>query len=233
MSSWIHKTKLWEDVANQIIERIRSQEWDVGMKLPSEFELAGMFGVSRDTVRLAIKLLQVYGVIHSRSGSGNYVAERAQIALETKELAAVLAEPDILYSLVQARFVLEPQLAALAAHHAQDREIDRLFFIVSQMEQKEERHSLMTYGYHFHQAVAEYSHNQILVGFYQSVASQLRGVRVLETLTLDTFLKGIEEHKAIARAIAERDGTLAKQLMRSHLKKDYADYLEGSELLEM
>ena len=54
----------------------------------------------------------------------------------------------------------------------------------------------------------------------------------MESLTLETFLEGIEEHRAIARAISQRDDALAKQLMRSHLKKDYALYLQRPEILE-
>jgi len=232
MSDSIYRTKLCEDVADRIIERIRSQQWAVGMKLPSEPELAALFDVSRATVRSAVKSLQLSGVLRSRSGSGTYVADSAPVVLETKELAAVMADPQNLPSLVQARYILEPQLAALAAKNAVADEVAQLFDILHTMEQNRDRHSLMTHGYRFHQAVAKFSHNQVLYGFYQSAASQLRGLRVLDSLTLDIFLDGIGEHRAIAKAISEGDGALAKQLMRSHLKKDYAAYLERLDVLE-
>ena len=90
----------------------------------------------------------------------------------------------------------------------------------------------MANGYRFHQAVAEFSHNNVLFGFCQSAAGQLRGMRVLDSLTLETFLDGIREHRAIAEAIQDRDDALAKQLMRSHLRKDYAPYLEKPEVLD-
>lgn len=232
MSNYIQRTKLWEDVADQMIERIRTGRWEVGMKLPSEPEIAELFGVSRATVRSAIKLLQISGILRSRSGSGTYVADSAPAALETRELALVMSDPENLSSLVQTRYILEPQLAALSAGKASPSEVRRLFEIVTLMEQNQDRHSLMTYGYQFHQAVAKYSHNQVLFGFYQSVARQLRGLRVLDSLTLEIFVEGIDEHRAIAKAIAERDEALAKQLMRSHLRKDYGAYLERPEMLE-
>lgn len=232
MSDSIYRTKLCEDVADRIIEHIRSQQWAVGMRLPSEPELAALFDVSRATVRSAVKSLQLTGVLRSRSGSGTYVADSAPVVLETKELATVMADPQNLPSLVQARYILEPQLAALAAKNATADEIAQLFDILHTMEQNRDRHSLMIHGYRFHQAVAKFSHNQVLYGFYQSAASQLRGLRVLDSLTLEIFLDGIDEHRAIAKAIAEGDGALAKQLLRSHLKKDYAAYLERSEVLE-
>lgn len=232
MSEAIQRTKLREDVAERIIEDIRSQKWAVGDKLPSEPELAALFDVSRATVRAAVKSLQLSGVLRSRGGSGTYVAESALVALEALELASVMADPRNLRSLVQTRYILEPQLAALAAQNATREEAASLFSILETMEQNRDRHSLMARGYQFHRAVAEYAHNQVLLGFYQSVAGQLRGLRVLDCLTLETFLEGIREHRAIAEAIRAKDDALAKQLMRSHLKKGYAPYLERTDILE-
>lgn len=232
MSDSIHRTKLCEDVSNHIIERIRSQQWVAGGKLPSESELAALFDVSRSTVRSAVKSLQLSGILRSRAGSGTYISESAHMILETKELACVLSDPQNLYSLVQARYILEPQLAALAAKNATAEEVQQLFQILQAMKEKPDRHSLMANGYRFHQSVAEFSHNSVLFRFYQSAASQLRGLRVLDSLTLEVFLEGINEHQAIAKAIADGDDALAKQLMRSHLKKDYGPYLERLEVLE-
>lgn len=232
MNDSIYRTKLCEDVADRICERIRTQQWTAGMKLPAEPELAQRFDVSRATVRSAIKSLQLAGILHSRRGSGTYVADSSVLVLETRELASVMADPQNLYSLVQTRYILEPQLAALAAQNASAEEANQLLDILRDMELHHDRHSLMTHGYRFHQAVAEFSHNQVLYGFYQSVAGQLRGLRLLDSLTLDTFIEGINEHRAIAIAIAEHDDTLAKHLMRAHLKKDYCAYLDNPEALE-
>ena len=232
MSEYIYRTKLSEDVAKRMIEHIRSQQWEAGSKLPSEPELAELFGVSRETVRTAVRMLQKSGLLYSKRGSGTYVTERALAVLESKELAMLLETPRSIYALVQARYVLEPQLSALAVENATQEELRELFETLELMEKHLDRHSLMTYGYRFHQLVAKASHNQVLYSFYQSIASQLRGLRVLEDLTLETFLKGIDHHRAIANAISDRNGALAKELMRAHLKKDYGDYLTCPDLLE-
>ncbi len=232
MSDGIQRTKLCEDVADCITENIRSQKWKAGTKIPSEPALAEALGVSRATVRTAVRLLQLSGILRSRAGSGTYVQENASAILESRELAVVMSEPQNIYELLQARCLLEPQLCALAALNATEGEIQHLFSILQEMEQCRDRHTLMAYGYRFHQAVAEFSHNKILYGFCRSIASQLRGLRVLETLTLDTFLKGIEEHRAIADAIKARDDSLAKARMLEHLKKDYTTYLDKQTVLE-
>lgn len=232
MSDRIYRIKLCEDVSNRIIERIRTRQWTEGIRLPSEVMLAELFDVSRSTVRAAVKSLQFAGVLRSRSGSGTYVAESAALVLETRELASVMADPQNLFSLVQTRYILEPQLAALAARNATKEEVETLFEILKDMEKDCNRHCLMSNGFRFHQAVAKFSHNEVLYGLYQSVAWQLRGLRSLDALTLEVFLEGIEEHRAVAEAIRKKDGPLAKVLMRSHLKNDYAQYLENYEILE-
>ena len=232
MSDGIQRTKLCEDVANRITENIRSQRWKEGTKIPSEPTLAEMFEVSRATVRTAVKLLQLSGVLRSVAGSGTYVNENASAILESRELAAVMSEPQNVHELLQARLIIEPQLCALAAQNATDGEIERLFLILGCMEKCQDRHALMAYGYQFHQTVAELSHNKILYGFCQSISSQLRGLRVLEKLTLDTFLKGIEEHREIADAIRSRSDSLARELMLEHLKRDYNGYLEKNDIFE-
>jgi GntR family transcriptional repressor for pyruvate dehydrogenase complex len=232
MNDQIYRLKLWEEVSEQILTKIRSQQWPSGTKLPSEADLAKMFDVSRATVRSAVKNLQFSGVLRTRSGSGTYVSDTASMVLETKDLALVMADPENLNALVQTRYILEPQMAALAACKATAQEVDQLFTIVHAMEQDSDKHTLMTHGYLFHQAVAQFSHNQVLYGFFQSAARQLRGLRVLDSLTLEIFLDGIQEHHAIAEAIAARNPALAKELMQLHLKKDYAQYLQGIDLLD-
>jgi len=232
MSDAIHRTKLSEDVAELILSRIRSRLWTEGTRLPSEPELAALFDVSRATIRSAIHSLQLSGILYSRSGSGTYVSDSAQLILETKDLALIMADPENLFSLVQARYILEPQLAALAAKNATKDEVSILYEIIQKMEQDHNKHALMSNGYQFHQTVAQLSHNRVLYGFFLSAANQLRGLRVLDSLGLETFLEGIEAHKAIACAIYDGDAALAKQLMRSHLKKDYLQYLDRAEILD-
>lgn len=232
MNDTIHRTKLREDVEILIVERIRSGQWRAGSRLPSETALAEQFLVSRSTIRSAVKSLQLSGILRSKNGSGTYVTDNASTALENRELACVLSHPTGAQQLVQARYILEPQLAALAAKNASVSETEELFSILSRMEQQQDRHALMTDGYLFHQKIAQISHNTVLFDFYRSIAAQLRGLRVLESLTLKTFLEGVEDHRAIACAIQNRNDGLAKQLMRVHLKKDYGSYLPQASLLE-
>lgn len=225
MSGPIFRIKLYEEVANQIRERIRLEQWRAGERLPAEGELAKEFDVSRSTVREAVRSLQMSGLLRSRAGAGTYVAESAPMILLTRELADIMSDPDHLHDLVRARLLLEPQLAALAAAKATPAEKDALLRMVDRMEQETDRFGLMTQGHAFHMALAAASHNVVLNGFYQSAASQLRSMRVLESLTLEIYRQGVEDHRQIARAVAASDSSGAMEAVASHLAKDYAEYL--------
>lgn len=226
MSASIHRIKLYEDVANHIADNIRAGTWGPGTRIPTEAELASHFDVSRSTVREAIKSLQIAGILHSRSGSGTYVCGSAPLVLHTKELMSLMIDADSLHELVQARIILEPELAALAAKQAAEEDLSVLRQTVSDMQAQKDRLSLMQLGYLFHQQLADSSHNRILAGFYHSAASQLRAMRVLDSLTLEVYLDGIADHLAILRAVEMHDSDLARTCMLHHLTKDYAQYLD-------
>lgn len=221
----IVRTKLYEDVTNRMIDCIRLEQWEPGGRIPSEAALAQTFDVSRSTVREAVKSLQTAGLLRSRAGSGTFVSEGAPLVIQTRELARIMADPSALRELVQARYVLEPQLAALAAEHASEAEIDGLFATLARMRSKKNRFELMSIGHQFHLELAHAAHNRVLEGFYRSAAGQMRSMRVLESLTLEVYLDGVGDHSAIAEAIRMRDAALAAERMREHLKKDYGAYL--------
>lgn len=221
----IVRTKLYEDVTNRMIDCIRLEQWEPGGRIPSEAALAQTFDVSRSTVREAVKSLQAAGLLRSRAGSGTFVSEGAPLVIQTRELARIMADPSALRELVQARYVLEPQLAALAAEHASEAEINGLFATLARMRSKKSRFELMSIGHQFHLELAHAAHNRVLEGFYRSAAGQMRSMRVLESLTLEVYLDGVSDHCAIAEAIRMRDAALAAERMREHLKKDYGAYL--------
>ena len=164
------------------------------------------------------------GIHRSKAGSGTFVTERAPMILLTRELADIMSDPDHLHDLVRARYLLEPQLAALAAQKATPDEKTALLELVDRMRREEERFGLMSLGHRFHMELAAMSHNVVLNGFYQSAANQMRSMRVLDTLTLVVYRLGVEEHRHIAEAVAAGDAETAMEAMKVHLKNDYAEY---------
>ena len=187
MSETIQRTKLYEDVTERMLDHIRTETWAPGTKIPPEVELAKLFDVSRCTIREAVKSLQIAGFLRSRAGSGTFVSERAPTLLQTQALAGIMADPAALRELVQARYILEPQLAQMAAQAATEEEIRGLFAILDRMKRGQTRFELMSVGHQFHLSLAQLAHNRVLYGFYVSAASQMRSMRVLESLTLEVY----------------------------------------------
>ena len=217
----ISRTKLFEDVSERIMEMIRSEEYPAGTRLPSEQQLAQRFEVSRNTVRGAIRSLTILGLLRSINGSGTFVSERANVILEAQALASIMAHPDALLELVQARCVLEPQLAAMAARAASREEIDRLFEIVDRMRGVEDHTAQINIGFSFHLELARMAHNRILLGFYTSSAKQLRDMRLLGFPVPHDYARSTEDHLRIAEAIASRDPDLSQHQMRHHITLCY------------
>ena len=217
----ISRTKLFEDVSERIMEMIRSEECPSGTRLPSEQHLAERFEVSRNTVRGAIRSLTILGLLRSVNGSGTFVSERANLILEAQALAALMAHPDAMSELVQARYVLEPQLAAMAARSASREETDRLFEIVRRMRGIEDRTTQINIGFSFHLELAKMARNRVLLSFYTSSAKQLRDMRLLGFPVLHDYAHSTEDHLRIAEAVASGDSELACSQMRHHLFNCY------------
>lgn len=89
-----NKTLKYLELSNWILNRIKSGEYNSGMKLPSEYELSTKFGVSRQTVRRAISNLEHDGLVQSRQGSGNYICDLASSRKSTMIIALIITYVD-------------------------------------------------------------------------------------------------------------------------------------------
>ncbi len=157
----IHSTP--EALVEQILAQIKSGHLRPGDCLPSQRELARMFGVGLGSVREALKVLHVMGCIHVQRGKGTYVAEDAlAIRNETSTIDHAL-EAMSLAELMKARQVVESGAAGLAADKADAENIRQLRTITSRMRAS----SLYSPDYYdndfqFHLAVADASQNRAI-----------------------------------------------------------------------
>ena len=223
----IVKNKLYEDVSSQIVEMIKTDSWPEGSRIPTEAELASMFRVGRNSIREAVKSLQLSGILLSSPGLGTFVTPNALQKIRNTELLGMLSNEEYLTDLIETRLVLETRLARLAALRATPESIIRLEKTLEEMRKCESKQVLSEQGFLFHTEIAEISGNRILTGFYRSIASQLLSQRNLDFLTLEIYRRDIGEHEAILNAIREHDGEKAMVLMERHLQNDYKRYLEG------
>ena len=122
----IKKTRIYEEVVNQIHELIREGKLKAGDQLPSERELAETFKVSRASVREALRALETQGLVVSRTGTGTFVAD-LPIELLVAPLASLLIKhKKALADIFETRRLIEPRIASLAAERVTDRDIEQV-----------------------------------------------------------------------------------------------------------
>src|SRR5262245_40730141 len=122
----IRKTRIHEEVFSQIHELIKAGRFKAGDQLPSERELAETFKVSRTSVREALRALESQGLIVSRTGMGNFVADMPVESLVGPLARLLIDEKKALADIFEMRKLIEPQIAALAAERATKSDIAQL-----------------------------------------------------------------------------------------------------------
>lgn len=223
----IEPRKLYLQIADQIMERVGDGRLPPGSKLPAERELATQMGVSRPSVREALIVLELLGVVEIRIGHGTFIMGKAA-SLETLESAKMVSPLDLL----EARATIESNVAVLVARKWVEGTIDEQAFkktyeITEQMKQivtdgdrVEEFYGL---GLGFHKALAEASNNDVLaevVGSLVEATSHplwaLINKKILENRSARD--EQIQEHEAILIAVQRGDGEVAAGAMRHHIE---------------
>ncbi|HEY0246853.1 MAG TPA: GntR family transcriptional regulator [Gryllotalpicola sp.] len=205
---------LSEQIAEQLRRRIASGEFPVGARLPTELELTRELGVSRNSVREALRSLVHAGLLRARAGDGTYVAA-------TSELAPTLArrlELDAAADVAEVRLLLEREGARLAAVRATDAQLAGLRQILAARDAARDFVGYAAADIAFHHALLEASGNVLLAELYRGTGgieeSVLRitpfdsdfAVFSVTALELDrahhTVLAAIDAHDADAAATA-------------------------------
>ena len=218
---------LTKQLMNAIISSIESGELATGAKLPPEAELAESFRVSRNSLREALKTLDTFGIIESIHGQGTFVSQNAIQRIPNIDVLQLLSDNDDLQSLLDARLVLEPGIARLAATRRIDADIDRLSESLDTFVSNSHGLSSM-----FHIRVSEAANSPVLHGFLQTIFQKLIHTPyplLQEKLLTDQHDDEIREHKEILDAIIEKDGDAAQELMHMHLKKRFKLLTEKNE----
>lgn len=124
----IKKTSFSDLVCQSLQSQIASGKLKEGDKLPSENDMAAMFGVSRLTVRLAIQKLNAMGVLETRQGSGTYV-KHFSFEKYLADASLLFEESGDMEDICEFRRMLEPKCAELAVKNASKAEVDELFVL--------------------------------------------------------------------------------------------------------
>lgn len=232
----IEPRRLYRQIADQIRVLIRSGEFLPGERLPPERDLARQLGVSRPSVREALIALEVEGRVEVRIGSGVYVLGRDLAGDRDSEGTLMSAAPAATvtdagaeagpFELLRARYTIESECAALAARAAKRAQLAAIEDALAMMEQAFDAGEAPLDGDRlFHLRVAEATVNGALVAVVKMLWAQRQGplYQRLEHHydTPALWQAAIAEHRAILKAIAERDVGGARAAMQRHLNRAY------------
>lgn len=210
--------RLSHEVADHIRMLIRDGQLKPSDKLPNEFELTGLFGVSRPTVREAIRSLVSQNILVVHRGRGTYVADDPGIVADPLGLG-LLADANLRYSLVEARLVIEPGVARLAAENAEQADLDRIETYITEMEQIVDEHKVsMSIELEFHRSIAQASKNPVIMRIIPVIMDSIINTYKDAKRTSADHERALEEHRRIFHAIRRRDGRSAEEAMRNHLE---------------
>lgn len=191
-----------------------------GDKLPPERELAEIFGVSRSSVRDAIRVLEVQGLVEPRHGDGTVVREIPIDRLVRPLADAVSAGKDRLADLFDMRKMLEPPLARAAAFRATDEDVRALEQIVEhQTGRARAGEFALEDDTEFHYRIAVAAKNQVVLRIMDTLMDLLRDSRARSLQGAGRAEKSLEGHRRILDAITRRDPEAAAQQMRRHIEE--------------
>ncbi len=207
----IQRQPLVDQVIEQLQQRIAQGEFEVGAKLPSEPELTDLLGVSRSTLREAVRVLVHIGLLEVRQGDGTYVRARSAISepLERRLQRAAILE------VYEVRRILELEIARLAAQRRDKNDLDQMRKSLQQRKSAldiGDEEAFLNADLAFHQAVAIASKNSVLIELYQTFSTVVRDA--LAKLVTDAEIHRADQtmlHEQLLDAITIGDAEAAEQ----------------------
>jgi len=214
----IRRNKVYEEVARQL-ERMILKKLHPGDKLPSERELSETLGVSRSSIRDAIRSLELVGLVEPRQGSGTVVREISADTLMNPLASVLRHKMELVGELLDFRKMLEPPLAARAATHASEEELSEMEEILRRQESKLRSGELaVEEDSEFHYAIAMASGNSVVLKVLDILMDLLRDTRERSLQLEGRPQKSLAGHRKILAAIKKRDAEAAKAAMRRHIE---------------
>jgi len=211
----MERPRLYEQLVERLVTLIREMGLTPGEKLPPERELSAQLGVSRASVRQALVVLEVQGLVEVRHGEGTILRHTAP---NRAVVAALQTHERRLRDVHDAREALEVKIAELAALRRTDADLEvideALEFMAGEVDAGDRG---LTGDERFHHAVTEAAHSPVLEALMQDISDAIRETRIESLSQPGRPRKSLRSHQKIAEAIRAGDGRAAARAMRAHI----------------
>ncbi|MCY7394618.1 MAG: FCD domain-containing protein [Nocardioides sp.] len=209
------RTRLYEQVAEQITTWITDNGLGAGDRLPPERELATRLGVSRATLSQALVALEVVGVVAVRHGDGTVLTSHEG---SRRVIEAIRAHAKRLPEITEAREALETKLAALAAQRRTEEDLAAITASLDEMEHEIEAGGRGVAGdEHFHAAITAAGHSELLAQMMGAIADLVRETRIESLSQPGRPRDSLAGHRRVAAAIEAGDAAAAATAMHDHV----------------
>lgn len=212
----VDRRRLYEHVLEQLRQYVARERLGVGGRLPSERILAERLGVSRASVKQAIVVLEVQGLVETKHGGGSYLCSSS---LATETIDDLMQRRERLPEVIEAREALEVKLAVLAAQRRTEGDLATMEAALQQMKEAVEHGVSADDGdLTFHRAMAEAGHSRLLLGFYRQLSPKIAELRRESLRQPGRPRHSIAEHQQILEAIGNGDASRAARAVRRHIQ---------------
>ena len=214
----VRRNRIYEEIARQI-EKMITEKMEPGDMLPAERQLADMFGVSRSSIRDAIRTLEMSGLVEARQGLGTVVREHAADAVVNPLTQVLVQKRKLVGELLEVRKMIEPPLAARAAVHATSDEVAEMDNILRRQEEKMRGGELaIEEDNDFHYAIALAADNSVVLKVLDVLMDLLRETRERSLQVEGRPERSMAGHRDILDAIKRQDPIGAETAMCRHIE---------------
>ena len=200
---------------------ILSGEAGPGEKLPKEKELASRLGLSRSSLREAVRALTLMGVLDVRQGDGTYVTSLdPHLLIDSVGLVVELSQERTVLELLEVRRLIEPGATALGAARIDDEGIQKLKLCLERMEAAPDPQTLVEADDEFHETIVAAAGNQTLSSLVRALSSRTMRARAWRALADEGVVEVTKlGHRNIYRAVEDRDPDLARAAATTHISE--------------
>jgi GntR family transcriptional regulator, transcriptional repressor for pyruvate dehydrogenase complex len=210
-------------VTDEAIEKIKamitSGALRAGDRLPREADLAAQLGLSRSSLREAVRALSLVNILDVRRGDGTYVTSLdAHLLLEALSFIVDFHRDDTVLEFLRVRRILEPAATAMAAEHITDDQAGDLRSLLDSLGPDPDADALVTNDLEFHRRIAALSGNTVLCSLLETLSGPTTRARVWRGLTqAGTKEQTLAEHRAILDALISHQPEIARSWATVHI----------------
>lgn len=211
--------RVYESILGHIHQLVEEGVLRPGDKLPSERKLAERFRVGRSSVRDAIRILEVRGVVRARQGGGTVVQAFSSDALVAELAGTLVRKRALVQELMEVRCMLEPPLAAQAAARASPEQIEHMEEILLRQGRKAKRGEMaVEEDTEFHSTIARAAGNRVMLAVLDTLVGLLTETRRRFLQDRERAESSLAGHRLVLRAIRRREPRAAESAMRRHVR---------------